>query len=174
MLEAPWWSTLLEVITASPSPGCSIGLTWTRAVVCRAPATTQMSLQWLVGVISLNVVTLFFLLKIDFFKGVPWILLRYPLPVDVLAQLQLSHYGPWGRAAPSSYQHLPGFGLHCAHHCRHLQPLQQAWKTRHGTHMCWFWGPTVRIQSSIGAGSCLSWVIFLMSSLLPCRSPAVL
>lgn len=62
----------------------------------------------------------------------PCFLRRHPLPVDVLAQLQLGHHRPRGRAAQSSHQHLPGFGLDCAHDCGHLEPLPEAWKTRHG------------------------------------------
>lgn len=49
MQEAPWWSTHLEVIMVSPSRGCSIGQTWTRAVICRALCTTLTSSLWLVG-----------------------------------------------------------------------------------------------------------------------------
>lgn len=68
----------------------------------------------------------------------PCLLLRHTLPLDVLAQLQLSHHRPRGWAAQSSHQYLPGFGLNCAHHCGHLEPLPEAWKTRHGKHIGFF------------------------------------
>ena len=55
--------------------------------------------------------------------------------MDVLAQLQLSHHRPRGRAAQSRHQHLPGFGRDCAHHCGHLEPLPEARQTRHGNDM---------------------------------------
>lgn len=57
---------------------------------------------------------------------------RYTVPVDVLAQLQLSHHRPRRRPAQSSHQYLPGTGLHRTHYCGHLKPLPEAWKARHG------------------------------------------
>lgn len=85
-------------------------------------------------------VTFCFFLTAGFLRFLtPWspehFLIRHPLPVDVLAQLQLGHHGPRGRAAQSRHQHLPGFGLDCAHHCGHLEPLPEARQARHGNDM---------------------------------------
>lgn len=66
----------------------------------------------------------------------PPFLHRHPLPVDVLAQLQLSHCKPWRWATQSSHQHLPVFGCICSHYCGHIKPLPQAGKTRHGNKLC--------------------------------------
>lgn len=67
------------------------------------------------------------------FHHLPGSLLRYPLSVDVLAQLQLSHHRPWRRPAQSGHQHLPGSGLDRAHYCGHFKPLPEAREAGHGT-----------------------------------------
>lgn len=59
--------------------------------------------------------------------------LRYPLLVDVLAQLQLCHHRPRRRPAQSGHQHLPGPGLDRADHRGHLKPLPEAREAGHGT-----------------------------------------
>ena len=62
---------------------------------------------------------------------------RYPLSVDVLAQLQFSHHGPRRRPAQSGHQHLPGPGLNRGHHRGHLKPLPEARKAGHGIDPEW-------------------------------------
>lgn len=88
----------------------------------------------------------------------PW--LRYPLFVDVLAQLQLRHHRPRRRPAQSRHQHLSGPGLDRAHHCGHLKPLPEARKAGHGTdpRRC-MWHRPLR-----NGWTCLLLLIFLRST----------
>lgn len=145
MPEAPWLSTPSEVIMVCPSHGCSIGRTWTKAIVCGDPCITRMSLPWLVGArrfIAKPQQLFVAMVTLETFKMCVRSPPRHPLPVDVLAQLQLGHHRPRRRAASSSHQHLPGLGRHGAHHCGHLQSLPEAWKIRHGTSQ----GPTANYK----------------------------
>ena len=59
---------------------------------------------------------------------------RHPVPVDVLAQLQLGPDGPRRRAAPSRHQHLPLPCLHRAHQRGRLQHVPEAGEAGHGAH----------------------------------------
>lgn len=57
---------------------------------------------------------------------------RYAVPVDVLAQFQLSHHGPRWRTAQSGHQHLPRPGLLRSHSGGHLQHVSEERKAGHG------------------------------------------
>lgn len=57
---------------------------------------------------------------------------RHTVPVDVLAQFQLSHHGPRRRTAQNGHQHLPCSRVLCPHHCCHLQHVSEERKTGHG------------------------------------------
>lgn len=61
-------------------------------------------------------------------------LTRHTLPLDVLAQLQLSHILPWGQPAPSRHQHLLLLGSLCAYLSGSIQCPAQEGQAGHGEH----------------------------------------
>lgn len=75
-----------------------------------------------------------YIIYVEFNSTVPIVVpaFRYPLPVDVLAQLQLCHHRTRRRSAAYSHEHLllPG----CLHsvHLRHVVTHSTRWQVGHG------------------------------------------
>ncbi len=57
---------------------------------------------------------------------------RDPLPLDVLAQLQLCHRRSWRRTTSGRHKHLPCSGCFSPYYVCHIKPFSQEGKSGHG------------------------------------------
>lgn len=123
------------------------GQPWKRANTETLLSTTLTSLQWSVSHLNilltytskdfdlwLTKLLLFICLTLNGHIALFSIVFRYHLSVDVLAQLQLSHYKIWGSPAQNCHEHLLLSGFLHTGDIRFLFPTQPWWQIGHGEH----------------------------------------
>ncbi len=114
---------------------CCTGQTWTRANTETRLSTTLTSLPWSVSHSkSLHTEKILTCGQPGLWSTKVWVLLRYHLSVDVLAQLQLSYYKLRWPTAQNRHEHLLLSGRLHTGYIRFLRPSQPRRQIGHGEH----------------------------------------